>query len=62
MKDDRTSGLFYLAPTNNWNQDKADLTSGMTLQGGWSGWPTRNGKKLNNSQACCLAQLCLAAA
>ena len=26
------------------------------------GWPTRNAKKLSNSQACCLAQLCLAAA
>ena len=25
------------------------------------GWPTGNGKKLSNSQACCLAQLCLAA-
>ena len=25
------------------------------------GWPTGNGKKLINSQACCLAQLCLAA-
>ena len=32
------------------------------LQGGWSGWPTGNGKKVSNSQACCLAQLCLAAA
>ena len=26
------------------------------------GWPTGNGMKLSNSQACCLAQLCLAAA
>ena len=26
------------------------------------GWPTGNGKKVSNSQACCLAQLCLAAA
>ena len=26
------------------------------------GWPTGNGKKLSNSQACCLNQLCLAAA
>ena len=25
------------------------------------GWPTGNGKKLSSSQACCLAQLCLAA-
>ena len=27
-----------------------------------SGWPTGNGKKVSNSQACCLAQLCLAPA
>ena len=33
-----------------------------TVQGGWGGWPTGNGKKVSNSQACCLAQLCLAAA
>ena len=26
------------------------------------GWPTGNGKELSNSQACCLAQLCLEAA
>ena len=26
------------------------------------GWPTGNGKKLSCTQACCLAQLCLAAA
>ena len=26
------------------------------------GWPSGNGKKLSCSQACCLAQLCLAAA
>ena len=32
------------------------------LQGGWGGWPTGNGKKLSNSQACCLSQQCLAAA
>ena len=32
-----------------------------TVQGGWGGWPTGNGKKLSYSQACCLAQLCLAA-
>ena len=25
------------------------------------GWPTGNEKKVSNSQACCLAQLCLAA-
>ena len=35
------------------------LPIGPILQGGW---PTGNGKKLSNSQACCLAQLCLAAA
>ena len=32
------------------------------VQGGWGGWPTGNGKKLSNGQACCLALLCLAAA
>ena len=32
------------------------------IQGGRGGWPTGNGKKLSNSQACCLAQLCLAGA
>ena len=32
------------------------------VQGGWGGWPTGNGTKVSNSQACCLAQLCLAAA
>ena len=26
------------------------------------GWPTGNGKKLSNCQACCLAQLCMGAA
>ena len=34
---------------------------GQAIQGGWGGWPTGNGNKLSNSQACCLAQLCLAA-
>ena len=29
---------------------------------GLGGWPTGNGKKVSNSQARCLAQLCLAAA
>ena len=33
-----------------------------TIQPADIGWPTGNGKKLSNSQACCLAQLCLAAA
>ena len=33
------------------------------VQGGWRGCPsTGNGEKLSNSQVCCLAQLCLAAA
>ena len=32
------------------------------VQGGWGGWPTGNGKKRSSSQACCLAQLCLAVA
>ena len=38
------------------------IISWKNLQGGWDGWPTGNGKKVSNSQACCLAQLCLAAA
>ena len=37
-------------------------TAQEAVQGGWGGWPTGNGKKLSYSQACCLAQLCLAAA
>ena len=28
----------------------------------WGGWPTGNGKKVSNSQACYLAHQCLAAA
>ena len=32
------------------------------IQCSCSGWPTGNGKKLSNSQTCCLSQLCLAAA
>ena len=34
----------------------------LPVQGGWGGCRTGNGKKLSNSQACCLAQLRLAAA
>ena len=34
----------------------------LLYQGGWGGWPTGNGKKVSKSQACGLAQLCLAAA
>ena len=33
-----------------------------TVQPADIGWPIGNGKKLSNSRACCLAQLCLAAA
>ena len=32
------------------------------VQSGWSGCHTGNIEKLSNSQVCCLAQLCLAAA
>ena len=35
---------------------------GLRLQPADIGLPTGDGKKLSNSQACCLAQLCLAAA
>ena len=34
----------------------------LDIQCSCSGWPTGNGKKLSNSQACCLAQLFLATA
>ena len=40
----------------------ASVINSMYLQGGWGGWPTGSGKKLSNSQAGCLAQLCLVAA
>ena len=36
---------------SSWNLQPADI-----------GWPSGNGKKWSNSQACCVAQLCLAAA
>ena len=38
------------------------LSNDKTLQPANTGWLTGNGRKLSNSQACCLAQLCLAAA
>ena len=42
---------------------KVDLLNTMKeVQGGWSGGRTGNWEKLSNSQVCCLAQLCLAAA
>ena len=34
----------------------------VSVQGGWSRCRKGNGEKLSNSQVCCLAQLCLAAA
>ena len=34
----------------------------ISVQSGYSGFKTGNGEKINNIQACCLAQLCLAAA
>ena len=37
------------------------LLLSLNVQCSCSGWPTGNGKKLSNSQACCLAQLCLGA-
>ena len=50
--------VFLLAPASARPVRALD----MGVQGGWGGWPTGNGKKLSYSQACCLAQLCLAAA
>ena len=38
------------------------LSKVISLQCSCSGWPTGNGKKVSNRQACCLAQLCQAAA
>ena len=35
---------------------------GAPVQNGYIGFNTGNGEKLSNSQACCLAQLCMAAA
>ena len=37
------------------------LESSILVQPADIGWPTGNGKKLSNCQACCLAQLCLGA-
>ena len=39
-----------------------DLQFFLYVQPADIGWPTGNGKKLSKSQACCLAQLCLATA
>ena len=45
---------------------KREMSDGIsktdTVQPAVIGWPTGNGKKLSNSQACCLAKLCLAGA
>ena len=49
VQGDPSSQTLYIAKIN-------------TVQPADIGWPTGNGKKLSNSQACCLAQLCLAAA
>ena len=38
------------------------IYTSLYVQGGWGGWPTGNGNKVSNSQACCLAQMCLASA
>ena len=46
-------------------QESVRLQFGTSLRGvqsGYIGCNTGNGEKLSNSQACCLAQLCLAAA
>ena len=41
---------------------KNEYRSKMFIQPTDIGWPTGNGNNLSNSQACCLTQLCLAAA
>ena len=53
---------FNMFPPDREILQKIDLRMSNFVQGGWGGWPTGNGNKLSNSQACCLAQLCLAAA
>ena len=60
--------LFYLGwltvakiMLNPFGEDPGELFL-PAIQPADIGWPTGNGKKLSNCQACCLAQLCLAAA
>ena len=50
------------ASVSSLEQIERGTSSLLSVQCSCSGWPTGNGKKLSNSQACCLAQLCLAAA
>ena len=51
----KISGLLY-------TDLEARLRVRKQLQPADIGWPTGNGKKLSNCQACCLSQLCLGAA
>ena len=61
----QASELGTLQLINYIGDTKYSLTWCPTLyaiQSGYIGCNTGNGEKLSNSQACCLAQLCLAAA
>ena len=48
--------IILISTGQNW------VTHTLPVQCSCSGWPTGNGKNLSNTQACCLAQLCLGAA
>ena len=61
-------GTETLSPSNSQtaspglkNKHLSHASDKRLLQPADIGWPTGNGKKLSCSQACCLAQLCLAA-
>ena len=55
--------LGLLWPEANFTQPRPHLfCHPCNVQGSCSEWPTGNGKKLSNSQSCCLAQMCLAGA
>ena len=69
----RVCGGGYNLPSHGPDQNiqnnaiaKREMSDGIsktdTVQPAVIGWPTGNGKKRSNSQACCLAKLCLAGA
>ena len=70
LKECGNKDHFFLSPDVEGNWEINNVTLIRTRLGNQvvrfavlcSGWATGNGKKLSNSQACCLAQLCLAAA
>ena len=58
----RIGGKKKSAELECWTPKNWTLGFGACMQSAHIGRPTGNGKELSNSQACCLAQLCLAAA